>query len=508
MSPDDPREERSPPRPEITLPGLNPQNRFLTLGEDYYSRVEPEPLPDARLLHVNRDLAAELGLSPDSLDSPEFLALMSGNARLSGGCEIATVYAGHQFGVFVPQLGDGRAILLAQVQDTQGHWQDIQLKGAGPTPYSRFADGRAVLRSSIREYLAGSALHHLGIPSTRALSLVGSSLPLRRETIESAAVISRIAPSHVRFGQFEFFYYQGRHEALAPLADQVIEQHFPELFEHPQRHAAWLRIVVERSARLMAQWQTVGFCHGVMNTDNFSVLGLTLDYGPYGFLDAFDAHHICNHTDEGGRYAYDRQPEVAHWNCSRLLQACLPLLHEVPEQAVEIAQAILDAFPPTYTEAVTRRWRAKLGLVAEESDDPELINRLLTIMHRSRADFTRSFRMLSELESATDAALRLRDYFSDLEAFDAWLGDYRARLRREHSDDAQRRQHMNAVNPKYVLRNWMAQGAIEQAQQGDATEIDRLMRLLARPYDEQPDMERYFAEPPAWAQHIEVSCSS
>jgi uncharacterized protein YdiU (UPF0061 family) len=489
-----------------TLETLKLDNRFARLPDNYYSRVQPTPLPEPRLLHFNSDAAALIDLDPREAQRPEFAEIFSGSRPLPGAEPLAMRYAGHQFGSWVPQLGDGRAILLGQVRNARGDSWDLQLKGAGPTPYSRFADGRAVLRSSVREYLCGEAMHGLGIPTTRALCIVTSTEPVRREAIETAAVLCRMAPSHVRFGNFEYFFYRNQHEQLKPLADHIIAEHFPQ---HTGDYAAWLTEITERTARLMAQWQSVGFCHGVMNTDNMSILGLTLDYGPYGFLDAFDAHHICNHSDEGGRYAYDEQPRIGHWNVSRLLQATLPLLSDVPERAVEIATGILDRYPPVYAAEMVKRWTAKLGLRETRDEDPALINRLLTILDRGKSDFTRSFRHLSRLRGDTDAPVDgVRDEIADVAAFDAWVADYRARLRSEQSDDVERAARMNAVNPKYVLRNHLAQRAIEVAQTGDASEIELLMTLLRRPFDEHPAHETYAAEPPASARHIEVSCSS
>ncbi|WP_043114711.1 protein adenylyltransferase SelO [Solimonas soli] len=498
--------------PDVPLPltELAFDNRLAALGGGYAAQVRPAPLSRPRLLHANADVAALLDLDPAAFATATFTEVFAGNALLPGMAPIATLYAGHQFGTYVPQLGDGRAILLGQVRNARGESWDLQLKGAGQTPFSRFADGRAVLRSSVREYLAGEALHHLGIPTTRALSLVAGDDPVRRETIERAAVICRVAPSHIRFGHFEVFYYRDQHQRLAPLADHVIDEHFPHLRGAADRHARWLGEVIERTARLMAQWQSVGFCHGVMNTDNMSILGLTLDYGPYGFIDAFDAHHICNHSDDGGRYAYDRQPGIGLWNCSRLLQATLPLLHEDENEAVKIAEHLLERYGPAYSERVTALWRAKIGLREAREGDAELINRFLTLLHRGRADFTRSFRLLAQVASADGGDARaLRDRLLAVEALDAWLPDYRARLRAEGSDDdAARAARMNAVNPKYVLRNHLAQRAIEDAERGSAGQIERLLTILRRPYDEQPEHEAYADEPPPEARHIEVSCSS
>ncbi|HZR37922.1 MAG TPA: YdiU family protein [Nevskia sp.] len=488
---------------------LPPQRRFGALGDTYAPQVPATPLPEPQLLHLNRALAEQIGFDPAAVAGPEFTARLAGNQAWPGYPAVSSVYAGHQFGVLVPQLGDGRAHLIAELQGRDGRRWELQLKGSGQTPWSRFADGRAVLRSSIREYLASEAMHALGIPSTRALSLVGSPQPVRRETLETAAVVCRAAPGFVRFGHFEFFYYQNQHQHLAPLADHVIAEHFPQFAQREDRYHAWLTEVVERTARLMAQWQAVGFCHGVMNTDNFSALGLTIDYGPYGFIDGFDAHYICNHSDEAGRYAYDQQPMIGHWNCSKLLQATLPLLSDEPEKAVEIATGILDLYPAVYSKAMLELWTAKLGLREAREGDAELVNRFLSILHRGRSDFTRSFRHLARLRTDTDEpAHGVRDEIADLAGFDAWVADYRGRLRGEQTDDAGRAARMNAVNPKYVLRNHLAQAAIEQAQSGDYGEIDRLFRLLQKPFDEQPEMEAYAAEPPPDAQRIEVSCSS
>jgi uncharacterized protein YdiU (UPF0061 family) len=486
-------------------------DHLARLPAGYCSKVMPEPLSAPRMVHFNAPLAARMGLPADAARDPDLLVLMAGNAVRQGVDPLATVYAGHQFGTFVPQLGDGRALWLGQVRNAQGELFELQLKGAGHTPYSRFADGRAVLRSTIREYLCSEAMHALGIPTTRALCMVASPDPVQREQIETAAIVCRVAPSFIRFGHFEFFYYQQRHDMLAPLADHLISLHFPALAnEAPaKRYAAWLTQVVERTARLIAQWQGVGFCHGVMNTDNMSALGLTIDYGPYGFLDGFQSGHICNHSDEAGRYAYDQQPRIGYWNSAKLLQATLPLLHEEPEKAVEIAQAILARYPDAYADAALNGWRAKLGLQEAREGDRDLANLFLNILDRGRNDFTRCFRGLAGVSSAAEApAPSMRDEITDVAAFDEWLASYRERLRAENSDDAARASRMNAVNPKYVLRNHLVQTAIEQAEHGVDAEVARLFEILQRPYDEQPEHETYAAQPPEWAQEISVSCSS
>ncbi len=419
-------------------------------------------------------------------------------------------YAGHQFGHYVPQLGDGRALVLGEVVNSVGQRWELQLKGSGQTPYSRDGDGRAVLRSTIREYLCSEAMHALGIPTTRALCIIGSEEEVYRERIESGALLVRMAPSHVRFGSFEVFFYRQQYAQLRQLADYVIRHDFPELQRHREPYPALLREVVLRTARLIAQWQLVGFSHGVMNTDNMSILGLTLDYGPFGFMDTYDAGFVCNHSDHLGRYAFDRQPSIGLWNLSCLAQAMLPLLDEDDGGAAAAqAREVLTAYQPAYQQAYADGMRAKLGLREARDGDGELGARLLDLMQANQVDYTNLFRDLARLrldDFANDGFLRER--FTDRAGFDAWAADYRARLRAEQSDDLMRRTAMHGVNPRFVLRNYLVQQAIERAEQGDYAEIGRLLDLLSRPYDQQPGMAAYASEPPAWGRRIEVSCSS
>lgn len=490
------------------LPSLPWDHRLAHLDGLPQARVEPTPLPDPRLVLFNPAVAALIDLPASSRVQPALTHALAGNARLPGSLPIATAYGGHQFGVWAGQLGDGRAILLGQVRNALGEPWEVQLKGAGRTPYSRGADGRAVLRSSLREYLCSEAMAGLGVPTTRALSLVVSPQPVRRERIETAAVVARVAPSLLRFGHFEWLDYLQRPDLLRALADEVIDQHYPQFAGADDRYPRWLTEVVERTARLMAQWQTLGFCHGVMNTDNFSILGLTLDYGPFGFIDGFDAGHVCNHSDEGGRYAYNRQPGIGQWNCAQLLNACLPLLADDREAAVERATAILDAYGPAYARAAVAGWSAKLGLAERRDSDPELINRFLTLLHRTRADFTLSFRRLADVRSDSEALDAGRDHIPDPLAYDAWITDYRTRLRGESSVDAERGARMQAVNPLYVLRNHLAQRAIELAESGDYGYSERLLTALAQPFLERPGYEDLAQEPPPELRQIEVSCSS
>lgn len=491
------------------LEQLNFSNSFARLPEHFYTRLKPTPLAGPRLASFNPAAAELLDLDPTQALRAEFTDYFSGRSPLPGGEPLAALYAGHQFGYYVPQLGDGRAILLGEVQNRRDERWEIQLKGAGVTPYSRSGDGRAVLRSTVREYLCSEAMHGLGIPTTRALCLFDSDEEVYRETCERGALLVRLAPSHVRFGSFEIFYHRDQHAALRRLADYVIDHHYSHLAAEADRYLALFREVVQRTARLVAQWQRVGFAHGVMNTDNMSILGITLDYGPFGFLDDFDPGHICNHSDHGGRYAFDQQPHIGLWNLSRLGQALLPLLGAPAEAAAERANAVLRGYDTAFTEHYNSGMRAKLGLRDNRAADPELIAALLDLLAAQRIDYTSFFRALGRFDS--DPAARnepLRDRFIDRAAFDAWSGDYRARLAAEQSDDASRRQAMDQVNPKYVLRNYLAQQAIDRAESGDYEELERLLRLLQTPFAEQPEMEHYAAPPPDWGRRLAVSCSS
>ena len=495
--------------PELLLNAAAPAWRtssFLQgLGVSYGTELPPQPLAAPHWVARSQALARELGLSA-WLDGDDALALLSGARVAAGTTPQASVYSGHQFGVWAGQLGDGRALLLGEI-DTPAGPMEMQLKGSGLTPYSRMGDGRAVLRSSIREFLGSEAMAALGIPTTRALAIVGSPQAVRRETIETAAVVTRIAPSFLRFGHFEHFAHTANDTAaLRRLLGATIARYFPELQGHAQPAAALLGEVALRTARLMAQWQAVGFCHGVMNTDNMSLLGLTIDYGPFGFLDAFDPGHICNHTDTQGRYAYARQPGVAFWNLHALAQALLPAVDGPAEAASELLLAALEPYKAEYARAMLAALRAKLGLTSDHGDDQALIDDLLRLMATDRADFTIAFRRLAGPDTAT------RDVFVNREAFDAWALRYRARLALEASDDTNdgtaRAVRMNRVNPKFVLRNHLAQTAIERAQQGDFSEVQRLLQVLEHPFDEQPEHAADAEHPPSWAQQIEVSCSS
>ena len=476
-------------------------NRFANLSPAFGTRLAPTPLPSPYLVTASPASAAVLGLRVEQLQSAQSIAVLAGNRVPRGAEPMAAVYSGHQFGVWAGQLGDGRAHLLGGVETGEG-LIELQLKGAGETPYSRMADGRAVLRSSIREYLCSEAMHGLGIPTTRALSIAGSDQPVIRESVETAAVVLRMAPSFVRFGSFEHWASRNRHDELKLLADYVIDAFYPAARDAKNPYQALLAAVTGRTARLMAQWQAVGFCHGVMNTDNMSILGLTLDYGPFGFLDGFDANHICNHTDQQGRYSYARQPAVARWNCYCLAEALMPLIEDV-----DSAEAALEPFKAVFGDAMDAALHAKLGLAEALPGDQALIDALFALLQDTRTDYTLFFRRLGDLDHPSDGQ-PVRDLFVDRERFERWAVDYRARLARESRSADAKRIAMHAVNPRYVLRNHLAEEAIVRARQQDYAEIDSLARALRHPYDEQPEFARYADLPPDWAGSLEVSCSS
>jgi protein adenylyltransferase len=494
-----------PPAPHRieTLPFENGFARLLPTV--HYTRLQPWTLPAPYLLAGSEAAAELIGLDPAEFARPDFAEHFAGNRLPYGAEPLAAVYSGHQFGEWAGQLGDGRAHLLGEVAG----WE-LQLKGAGRTPYSRMGDGRAVLRSSIREFLCSEAMAGLGIPTTRALCVVGSDQPVRREEVETAAVVTRLAPSFIRFGSFEHWAAAGQVEELRQLADYVIARYRPGLMAATNPYEALLRDVARHTGELLAQWQAVGFMHGVMNTDNMSILGLTLDYGPFGFMETFDAGHICNHSDHQGRYAYRRQPQVAHWNLYALGNALLPLIGEP-----DVAQAAIDE---PYGEAYNHRFlslmAAKLGFAQALPDDDDFVADLYALLHRNRVDYSLFFRLLGRLPARVTEAARaavdapLRDHFLDRDAGDAWLDTWRARLAQEGRLDAERQTAMNAVNPKYVLRNWVAESASRRARDGDFEELRRILRCLAHPFDEQPEFEAYAAPPPDWAGGMEVSCSS
>jgi uncharacterized protein YdiU (UPF0061 family) len=499
--------------PLLRMDTLIFSNSFSTLPPQFFTRLMPTALPAPYLVAASMPAAAIIGLDSAEFSTENFIETFSGNRLHPTALPLAAVYSGHQFGVWAGQLGDGRTILLGDVAlqgaagaDNAGQTRSIelQLKGAGSTPYSRMGDGRAVLRSSIREFLCSEAMAGLGIPTSRALCITGSDLRVMRETPESAAVVTRMAPSFIRFGSFEHWADQNKQSELKILADYVIDHFYSHLRDEPNPYQAFLAEVTRRTAHMIAQWQAVGFMHGVLNTDNMSILGLTLDYGPFGFMEAFDSQHICNHSDQEGRYAYNMQPQIGHWNCYALAQALLPLIGTVEE-----AEAALAVYQPEYDNKMDALWHAKLGLKTRLPDDDKLMDAMFAMMQTNHVDFTQFFRRLGDLQlenPASDTALR--DLMMDRPLFDAWAAQYRLRLKQENSLDSERKNAMHAVNPKYILRNYLAQVAIEKAQMKDFSEIDNLLKILHDPYHEQTGQEKYAELPPDWASHLEVSCSS
>ena len=490
----------SPSAPSLSLPW---QKGFAALGSDFYTELRPTPLPSPHWVGTSHSVAQLLGLPEGWHQSEEALQALTGNQVLAGSTPLASVYSGHQFGVWAGQLGDGRAILLGELAG--GH--EIQLKGAGRTPYSRMGDGRAVLRSSIREFLCSEAMHGLGIPTSRALCITGSPGLVRREELETAAVVTRVAPSFVRFGHFEHFAANDQEEQLRTLADYVIDRYYPEC-RSPEATSPWggnpyaalLHSVSERTAQLMAQWQAVGFCHGVMNTDNMSILGLTLDYGPFQFLDAFVPGHICNHSDHHGRYAYNRQPNIAYWNLFCLAQALLPLIEDQ-----DTALAALESYKTVFPDAFMAQMHKKLGLTQAQDSSEALVEPLLQLLAQNAVDYTIFWRRLSHAV-AEGQFEPVRDLFADRAAFDAWLLSYSELLALE--DKALAADLMLNSNPKFVLRNHLGEQAIRAAKGGDFSELATLQRLLERPFDEHPGHEAYADFPPDWASSISISCSS
>jgi uncharacterized protein YdiU (UPF0061 family) len=469
------------------------QHTYAALPANFFARVAPTPVASPRLIKLNRPLARHLGLDPDLLDSPEGAEILSGKRLPDGAEPIAMAYAGHQFGHFVPQLGDGRAILLGEVIDKDGIRRDIQLKGSGPTPFSRRGDGRAALGPVLREYIVSEAMFALGIPTTRSLAAVMSGESVMRETVLPGAVLTRVASSHIRVGTFQYFAARGDTEAVLRLADHVIARHYPELARGEKRYHALLAAVVARQAELVARWLLVGFIHGVMNTDNTSISGETIDYGPCAFMDHYDPAQVFSSIDEMGRYAYANQPRIALWNLTRLAECLLPLFSDDQEKAIAEAQDILGGFPEKFGAAYQAGLRQKIGLFTERDGDEALVQDLLDTMANGKADFTLTFRRLGDAacDSASDARL-----FAEGAPFDEWAARWRARLAQEPQSAAERQAAMGAVNPAFIPRNHRVEAVIAAAVTNDDFGLfEELLTVLAKPYQDQPEFADY-ANPP------------
>ena len=470
-------------------------NSYARLPDRFYSRVAPSPVTAPRLIRVNERLAQDLNHTVRQLLT-DGLPVFSGNAVEPGSTPLAMAYAGHQFGNFVPELGDGRAILLGEVLDQHGKRYDIQLKGSGLTPYSRRGDGRAALGPVLREYVLSEAFAALGIPATGALAAVVTGDYVMRDPPAPGAILTRVAASHIRVGTFQYFAARSDKDAIRVLAGYVIARHYPEAAQADNRFAALLDLVIARQASLIAQWMHVGFIHGVMNTDNMSIAGETIDFGPCAFIDSYHPGTVYSSIDHRGRYAYANQPRIAQWNLTRFAETLLPLLAEEQEAAVGVAQEAVNRFGVCYEAAYETGLRAKLGLGRAEAGDAALGLDLLQIMADSDADFTLTFRGLCDAAGSQEGLSAVRSLFANATAFDAWAERWRQRLADEGGDAGQRRDVMRRVNPAFIPRNHLVEEVIRAAvDQDDFAPFENLLEVLATPFDDQPDNARYAAPP-------------
>jgi len=479
----------------MTLDNLTFQTTYLSLDSEFYELTDPSPLDDPYLISFNPKAAELIGLDSKSGDDARFVELLNGTFIPEGARPFSMCYAGHQFGHYAPRLGDGRAINLGSING----WH-LQTKGSGETRYSRMADGRAALPSSIREYLMSEAMYHLGIPTTRALGIIGSQTKIVRNEIERGAIVMRLSPSWVRFGTFEYFYYFKEYDKLKSLADYVISESYPHLQNDEDHYYKFFCEVVERTAKLIAQWQGVGFSHGVMNTDNMSILGLTIDYGPYAMLDDFDFGFVCNKSDRAGRYSYGQQPNISYWNLTKLSHALTPIIDK------NRMQKKLDDYGNfLYPDAYIEVMREKLGLVLKLEEDVQLITNLVGTLQDAYVDYTLFFRTLSRYDGER---MPLFDIAMNPVPIDGWLNLYDDRLAKEPLAQEERQKAMLKSNPKYVLKNHMLQKAITLAKRGDFSMVETLLYIAAHPFDELPEFEHFAAETPEEHKNLTLSCSS
>ncbi|MFG1478890.1 YdiU family protein [Xanthobacter sp. V4C-4] len=477
-------------------------NSYARLPESFFAPVQLTPASAPRLVKLNVPLAEELGLDPAALATPEAVEMFAGVRVPEGSAPIALAYAGHQFGQFVPQLGDGRAVLLGEVIDRAGRRRDIQLKGSGPTAFSRRGDGRAAIGPVLREYLISEAMAALGVPTTRTLAAVTTGDPVWRERAQPGGVLARVAASHIRIGTFQFFAARKDIEGLRALADYAIARHYPELTGAERPYAALLEAVMTRQAALVARWQHIGFIHGVMNTDNMSIAGETIDYGPCAFMDAYHPSTVFSSIDAMGRYAYKNQPQIAHWNLARFAECLIPLLDDAREAAVDEANALLNTFPQRFEAAHHAGLKAKIGLADGAAEDAALALDLLEVMKGSKADFTLTFRRLGAAAESADGLAAVRDLFLDRAAFDAWAEPWRARLARTGRAGADIRADMDRVNPLFIPRNHQVEWALEAAaESADYGPFEELLGVIQKPFDEQPRFAAYAELPPEMADY-------
>ncbi|MEZ5585313.1 MAG: YdiU family protein [Candidatus Competibacteraceae bacterium] len=476
-------------------------NSYRRLPDRFYAKLAPIPVEAPQPIAFNRSLAEALGLDLAAIET-NMATIFSGNELPADADPIATAYAGHQFGQFVPQLGDGRAILIGEVVDRAGQRKDIQLKGSGRTPFSRNGDGRAALGPVLREYIVSEAMHALGLPTTRALAAVTTGEPVYREQALPGAILTRVATSHIRVGSFQYFAVRGDTDAVRQLANHVITRHYPEVSEAEHPYLALLDRIMDRQASLVARWLHVGFIHGVMNTDNMTVSGETIDYGPCAFLDHYDPAMVFSSIDQGGRYAFANQPSIAQWNLARLAETLLPLIDANPEQAIAPATDVINAFPERFEGYWLEGMRRKLGLATTEPNDSALVQELFDAMHRAAADFTLTFRRLCDVAEDPQAENVLCDLLGNSQPFDAWLAHWRERLARDPQTPNERAARMRGANPAFIPRNHRVEQALSAAvEQGDFQPFDTLWRVLEQPYQDQPTMAAY-AEPPLPSERV------
>ncbi|WP_429121293.1 protein adenylyltransferase SelO [Ensifer sp. 4252] len=484
-----------PASPTAETDAFHFDNSFARLPQQFFARVDPTPVAEPWLIKLNRPLAEELGLDVDSLKR-DGAQIFAGNSVPAGAAPLAMAYAGHQFGTFVPQLGDGRAILLGEVIDRNGQRRDIQLKGPGQTPFSRRGDGRAALGPVLREYIVSEAMFALGIPTTRALAAVVTGQPVYREQILPGAVFTRVAASHIRVGTFQFFAARGDMVSVQALADYAIDRHYPEVRNDERPYLAFFKAVVARQAALIARWLHVGFIHGVMNTDNMTISGETIDFGPCAFMDAYDPKKVFSSIDQFGRYAYASQPAIGQWNLTRLAETLVPLFDPVAATAVDLANDALGDYGAIFQRHWLDGMRRKIGLVSEEEGDLDLVQALLTAMHQGEADFTLAFRRLCECAADPTADADLTSLFAEPAGLTSWLADWRQRLEREPVTAGERAVAMRAVNPAYIPRNHRIEQAIVAAtEDADFSLFEALVDVTSKPYEDQPRFAAY-ADPP------------
>ena len=477
-------------------------NSFVKLGEKFFAKLNPTPVEHPKIVKLNDELSNNLGIDLEMLELEQWASIFSGNQIIPGSEPLAMVYAGHQFGHLVPQLGDGRAILLGEVIDNSSIRNDIQLKGSGITPFSRQGDGRAALGPVLREYIVSEAMHALGIPTTRSLCAVTSGEPVYRETVLPGAVLTRVASGHVRTGTFQYFAMRGDEKAITKLADYVIDRNYPEVKEKQNKYFKLLEKVMDRHAQLVTKWLNVGFIHGVMNTDNMALSGETIDYGPCAFMDSFNKTQVFSSIDHAGRYSYGNQPQIVQWNLARLAETLLPLIDKKEDSAVEMAKDIIESYSGRFKEFWLAGMRQKLGLFNSEPEDENLIESLLNIMHENEADFTLTFRRLCHAALGKKIDRNHINLFKDEEAFNKWSNSWRSRLSRESASPEERVNLMRNVNPAVIPRNHRVEHALNAAvENSDYGPFEKLVDVLSSPYEEIKENDEFMI-PPKPGEHV------